>query len=779
MRKIITLFATAMVLPAVAQSLPSEMHYSADGRILYTGGVAPTTGVYDKSSVKNVYLNFSQSNYWTLLTNNYSSETNIAATMIYDGTNYPGVGVRFRGNTSYMQIGNSQKKSFGIEADFTDVNQTVGGYKSLKFNNAHEDPSFMREVLYDRMAARHMPVAKANFVHLYLNNVDWGVYANIQENNKDFLSEWYLTNDGARFRATVETTGMPPQANWGDGTAALNYLGTSDASYQQYYSLKSNDVIVNPWQKLREACLVLSTATATTVDAVKAKLDVDRILWHLACENIFTDDDSYVMKGKMDYLVYIDAETNRTGTLDYDGNSTFQTSLATSTTWNPFMNASNANYPLLSKLLAIPEWRQRYLAHYRTILNETFTTANATAMVNEFNTQIGALVAADTKKLYTTAQYTSDIAALVTFVTNRRNYLLSNTEVAQVAPTIASAKYYNSAMSEYTAPTAGEVATIKAVVSSASGISAVYLYYGVGVSSTFTKVQMYDDGAHNDGAASDGTYGAQIPGAPASSLVKYYVEAMANNTAKSAAYLPTGAEHDIFVYNVAQTSAANGVVINELVSSNTTGATDEAGDYEDWVELYNNNNAAVNIGGYYLSDNTAMLNKWQIPAGTTIPANGYLIVWCDDEAAEGSLHATWKLSASGESVTLSTPAQNIVDQVVFPAITANMAYARVPNGTGSFTAQATTFNANNSPLSVVRVDKDAMVTVYPNPARNEFHIALSQVDEGENIKLYNQMGQLVLSVKPQQNTTVNTSALAAGAYVLNYAGLSKKIIIVK
>lgn len=778
MRKLITLFAAAMAMPSFAQNLPDEMHYSADGRILYTGGVAPTSGIYGKSSVKNVYLNFSQSNYWTLLTNNYASETNISATMIYDGITYPGVGVRFRGNTSYMQIGNSQKKSFGVDTDFTDANQTVSGYKSLKFNNAHEDPSFMREVLYNRMASRHMPVAKANFIRLYLNNVDWGVYPNIQDNNKDFLEEWYLTNDGARFRATVETTGMP-QASWGDGTAALNYLGTSDASYQQYYSLKSNDVIVNPWQKLREACLVLSTATASSVDAVKAKLDVDRILWHLACENIFTDDDSYVMKGKMDYLVYIDAETNRTGTLDYDGNSTFQASLATSTTWNPFMNAGNANYPLLNKLLSIPEWRQRYLAHYRTILSETFTTANASALINEFNTQIGALVAADTKKLYTTAQYTSDIAALVTFVTNRRNYLLSNTEVAQVAPTIASAKYYNAAMSEYTAPAAGEVANIKAVVSSASGISAVYLYYGMGVSSAFTKVQMYDDGAHNDGAASDGTFGAQIPGAPASTLVKYYIEAIANNTAKSAAYLPAGAEHDIFVYNVAQTNAANGVVINEIVASNAAGATDEAGDYEDWVELYNNNNTPVNIGGYYLSDNSSLLSKWQIPAGTTIPANGYLIIWCDDEAAEGSLHATWKLSASGESVTLSTSAQNIVDQVIFPVLSTDMGYARVPNGTGSFTAQATTFNANNSPLSVTHLDNDAAVTVYPNPARDEFHIALSQVDESESIKLYNQLGQLVFSVKPRTDTTVNTSAFAAGTYVLSYAGISKKIIIVK
>jgi hypothetical protein len=766
-------------LPCVAQTLPTEMYYSADGHVLYTGGVAPTSGFYDKSVVKNVYLNFTQSNYWTLLTNNYASETNIAATMIYDGVTYPNVGVRFRGNTSYMQIGNSQKKSFGIDTDFVDATQTVSGYKALKFNNGHEDASFMREVLYNRMASRHMPVAKANFVHLYLNNQDWGIYPNIQDVNKDFLEEWFLTNDGARFRATVETTGNPQPPNWGDGTAALNYLGTSDATYQQYYSLKSNDVIANPWLSLREACLALSTATAANMEAVKAKLDIDKILWHLACENIFTDDDSYVMKGKMDYLVYIDAETNRTVTMDYDGNSTFQTSLATSTTWNPFMNVSNANYPLLNKLLNIPEWRQRYLAHYRTILNETFTTANATTLVNEFNTQIGSIVANDTKKLYTTAQYTSGYPALITFVTNRRNYLLSNSEVAQAAPVIASAKYYNSAMTEYAVPVAAEAVNIKAPVTAAGGINAVYLYYATGVVGNFTKMQMYDDGSHNDGAANDGTYGAQIPGFAANTTVRYYVEAIANTTAKSASYLPAGAEHDVFVYTVQQVNASNGVVINELMASNTNGATDEAGDFEDWVELYNNNNYAVNLGGYYLSDDATVPTKWQIPAGTTIPANGYLIVWCDNEATEGSLHATWKLSASGESVTLSTPVQNVVDQVVFPTQTADMGYARVPNGTGDFTIQAATYNANNSPLSTPQIDRGLQMVVYPNPASAEFYVALSQVNDNELIKVYNQLGQLMYSGKAQPHNNITTSGWASGTYLLNYAGITKKIEIIK
>lgn len=769
-----------------SQTLPSEFHFSADGRILYTGGIIPSSGLYDKTIVKNVYLNFSQPDYWTQLTNNYSSETNIPATMIFDGNVYPNVGVRFRGNTSYVQIGSSQKKSFSIETDFVDEDQTLFGYNDLKLNNAHQDPTFMREVLYNRMAARHIPIAKGNFVHLFLNNQDWGIYPNIQSVDKTFLKEWFLSNDGARFRATTETTGMPGGGggpNWGDGTAGMNYLGASatEATYQQYYSLKSNDVVDNPWQALIDACFSLSTLTANNIETVKTKIDIDKVLWHMACENIFTDDDSYVMKGKMDYMIYYEPETGRTTSLEYDGNSTFQTSVATSSSWSPFKNVTNANYPLLNKLILTPELRQRYLAHYRTILNETFTTLNANAIIDEMDAQISALVAADPKKLYPTSQYISGVPALKSFVASRRNFLLSNTEVAQVAPTITSAKYYNSSNEEYVAPIANEITNIKANVTSATGINKVILYYATGLVGNFSKIQMYDDGAHNDGIANDGTYGAQIPGYPANTFVRYYVEAIANNTALSASYLPTGAEHDVFVYVVTQTNVANGVVINEIMAQNTSSGTDEVGDYEDWVELYNNNNYAVNLSGYHLSDDTSILNKWQFPEGTVIPANGYLIVWCDNDATDGPLHASWKLSVSGESVSLTDEAQNLVDQIIFGAQTTDMGYARVPNGTGDFVIQSPTFNANNETnLGVDQFQSNAVqMLVYPNPGSNLVNVVVSELDNNHKLNVFNQLGQLVLESEANYHTTLNVATLSVGTYIVNYGATSKKLVIIK
>ncbi|MBK7966494.1 MAG: CotH kinase family protein [Bacteroidetes bacterium] len=49
---------------------------------------------------------------------------------------------------------------------------------------------------------KHVPVAKTNFVKLYLNGANWGLYPNIQQLNKDYLEQWYLSNDGIWWRAT-------------------------------------------------------------------------------------------------------------------------------------------------------------------------------------------------------------------------------------------------------------------------------------------------------------------------------------------------------------------------------------------------------------------------------------------------------------------------------------------------------------------------------------------------------------------------------------------------
>ena len=141
------------------------------------------------------------------------------------------------------------------------------------------------------------------------------------------------------------------------------------------------------------------------------------------------------------------------------------------------------------------------------------------------------------------------------------------------------------------------------------------------------------------------------------------------------------------------------VVINELMADNDSVHADPQGDYDDWLELYNLSDTAVMLTGMYLSDKEDELTQWEFPENTEIPANGYLVVWLDDDgdAPEG-LHANFKLSKDGETVILvgtDAHGNRVLDKVTFEAQETDVAYGRLPDGTGDFQIVEATPGAPN------------------------------------------------------------------------------------
>jgi len=137
------------------------------------------------------------------------------------------------------------------------------------------------------------------------------------------------------------------------------------------------------------------------------------------------------------------------------------------------------------------------------------------------------------------------------------------------------------------------------------------------------------------------------------------------------------------------------VVINEFMAVNSTTATDQDGEYDDWIELYNLTEDEIDLSGYYLTDSKKNLTKWKFPEKTSITGGGYLIVWADGDTTQTGLHTNYKLSSLGERVLILTPEIEIIDKVEYDAQSSELAYARIPNGTGEFVWQTATFNYSN------------------------------------------------------------------------------------
>ena len=143
--------------------------------------------------------------------------------------------------------------------------------------------------------------------------------------------------------------------------------------------------------------------------------------------------------------------------------------------------------------------------------------------------------------------------------------------------------------------------------------------------------------------------------------------------------------------------------INEFMASNNTTLADGEGGYDDWIEIYNDSDGPLDVGGMYLTDDLGAPSKWMIPTGnpglTTIASKGYLLIWADNEAGSG-LHAPFKLGAGGEEIGLYDTDANgrgLIDSVTFGGQETDISYGRYPDGTNDlrFFGTATPLMANS------------------------------------------------------------------------------------
>lgn len=254
----------------------------------------PDAELYEPTVLRTLFLDFEGDDWETELADFNNTDVELPATLVVDGKRYPGVGVHFRGNSSYMMVPAGHKRSLNVSVDYTDSEQRLYGYKTLNLLNSHEDDSMLGSVLYSQIARQHIPAPKANLVKVVINGESWGIYANVQQFNKEFLAENYGSTDGARWKVG----GSP------GGGGGLEFVGTNVEDYERRYQMKSGGK--KDWKALIALCRTLDkTPPAKLEAALEPMLDIDGALWFLAVDNALINCDGYWIRGS-DYSLYLD-----------------------------------------------------------------------------------------------------------------------------------------------------------------------------------------------------------------------------------------------------------------------------------------------------------------------------------------------------------------------------------------------------------------------------------------------------------------------------------------
>lgn len=126
------------------------------------------------------------------------------------------------------------------------------------------------------------------------------------------------------------------------------------------------------------------------------------------------------------------------------------------------------------------------------------------------------------------------------------------------------------------------------------------------------------------------------------------------------------------------------LVINEFMADNNDFLVDNFGEFDDWIEIYNPGQLPVNTQGLFLTDDKDLSepNLWLMPA-LVIEPNQYILIWADGQPTQGNLHASFKLSASGDNIALvDIDGKTIIDSVTFNLQKQNHSFGRIPNGQG-------------------------------------------------------------------------------------------------
>ncbi len=129
------------------------------------------------------------------------------------------------------------------------------------------------------------------------------------------------------------------------------------------------------------------------------------------------------------------------------------------------------------------------------------------------------------------------------------------------------------------------------------------------------------------------------------------------------------------------------VVVNEVVTANVRGLTDDDGDSSDWIELINLDSEPVDLDGWGLSDDEGDTLRWRLPAGTLEPGELLLVFASGKDRYFDPLHTNFGLDATGEPVILSGPDGCTADRIDPGRLYRDVSYGRpaaIPEELGYF-----------------------------------------------------------------------------------------------
>ncbi|MEI6851758.1 MAG: CotH kinase family protein [Bacteroidota bacterium] len=650
-----------------------------------------TSDFYDINFIREIRITFEEQNWDHVLDSlfiNFGDDAKLEGTVSIDGHIYQHAGIRYKGYSSWDV--DQAKNPFNIELDYRNTYQNYQGFTKLKLSNVVRDPSFIREVLSYTILRKYMPASRANFADVYVNDVHIGLYTNVESVDKLFAEREFGSGSNSFFKGSPELLEYPYGQN-----ANLAYThGTDSTGYVPYYNMVSD----HGWNDLLYLIAVLNNDT-TNIPSV---LNVDRALWMHAFDYAVVNLDSYIGYSQ-NYYMYKD-DNGVFNAIIWDLNMSFGSfrntdatalnlSIAAAKQLDPLKIVTSTTYsprPLIKNLLSNSMYRKMFLAHMRTIINENVRNGEYYLIGKQIQSIVDTYVQADPNKFFSYSNFIKNIDTTVGPTSNQypgiKDLMEARLAYLDTFPGFNGYPDIIEIAHQPESPSKGQEIWFTVKVSNANHVILGFRNDSRGI---FQKIQMYDDGSHNDSLAGDNIYGVSV--IPTGKVMQYFMYAENN---ASGIFSPERAEYEF--YSIQPLMEKEDVVINEF------------GDGR--IELFNNTNEVLSLSGNFLSDDKLALSKWAFP-DTSISAKSYLIVYTSEQTTS-FMHTNFSLPQDGGGLYFSNTIGGILDSVIWENTESGKSIGRYPNGVGSFVYMPRTFSFSNN----IGTDVDNELLVFPNPS---------------------------------------------------------------
>ncbi len=636
--------------------------------------------------------------------------------------------VRNRGNTSRC----ASTRSWDIKFDTFVPDREVHGVDSLNINGEPNDPSSSRSYLSWRLFnLMGVPSSRCVATSLTVNGAFYGLHNCVEASDKGFMKAWFGDGNGPRFKCVSAQADLAWRGSSRDPYDGNTNLG--DGS--QGYELKSTDINGDYAALITFIDFVNNSTNTQFAAEIESRFDVDSFLRFLAVNVSVGSWDDY-WYGSNNFGLFLPAGKTRWQWIPYDFDNTFGVDFfgvnwATRPVDSGWKSGGfgTGNSPLVDRILAITAYRDQYRRYLHELRTGMYSSAAMNPVVDAHKALVLAAGQADSRDNFSSSQvsnsfdqpatYTSGASTpakwgIKPYVAARNTYIAANVPTPAALPRVT----INEVLATNTILNTDEAGEREGWIELHNAEATTVSLAGMGLTDDFTsptkwrfpagteigpagkllvwcddqttqgplhasfKMSANGESAalfHNDANANVLIDGFGYPALPpnrsygrypdgTATLMQFYVVtpgAPNNNTPAP----PPGASPRLF--------------INEFMASNTSTIADEFGQFEDWIEIYNDEPTPVDMGGMYLSDTLANPTKALIPAGVIIPAKGFLLFWADSQPAQGPRHVNFGLSAGGEAIVLTDTAANsfaTIDSLTFGAQTTNVSVGRTPDG---------------------------------------------------------------------------------------------------